>query len=331
MRERIAVSFLLALLLLAAPAGLRGALVEAKPGLSTKTDEELARLLEKAAREREAAPPAKGIDYSGIDRTIGKEPAYTAQPLYCLFLLDREGKFRVWAVFDKSSPGAKHYDVLYLDRNGNGDLTEEGERLAGSRPSSGVLRQVGNGMSIRVPGSLPVPGASPMEHGGMEFHTASPDSADLRFSGTIIWNQKKRPHQVNFRFGPCHGKTPEEAPVIHPDPEGFLAFGLGGSVSPLPVLSREKGTEMDFMIVNPGLAGAAGKNPRPFPGGLLGQPVLRPLRGNGSHRGHRHCQGRERPGDEENQPGQIQVLRLRLPGPGPGPRKRRPRQGDPPP
>ena len=62
------------------------------------------------------------VDLSQIDRTVGKEPAYRAQsPKYCLLLFGPEAKTRVWLVHDG--------DRLYVDRNGNGDLTEEGEAV----------------------------------------------------------------------------------------------------------------------------------------------------------------------------------------------------------
>src|SRR5262245_1677284 len=66
---------------------------------------------------------APAIDYAKIDRKIGKEPAYrTGRPLYALLLFGREAKLRAWAVLDGK--------VLYLDRNGDGDLTGKDERFA---------------------------------------------------------------------------------------------------------------------------------------------------------------------------------------------------------
>jgi hypothetical protein len=64
-----------------------------------------------------------------IDRSIGKEPAYrTKAPKYGLLVFGPEAKDRVWLVLDGS--------VLYVDRNGNGDLTEAGEKVAAEkRPS----------------------------------------------------------------------------------------------------------------------------------------------------------------------------------------------------
>jgi hypothetical protein len=61
------------------------------------------------------------VDLSKIDRTIAKEPAYrTATQRYCLLIFGPEAKTRVWLVMDG--------DDLYVDRNGNGDLTEPGEK-----------------------------------------------------------------------------------------------------------------------------------------------------------------------------------------------------------
>jgi hypothetical protein len=67
------------------------------------------------------AVTAWGADLTKIDRTIAKEPAYRSKPKYCLLVFGPEAKTRVWLVLDG--------DTLYVDRNGNGDLTEERERL----------------------------------------------------------------------------------------------------------------------------------------------------------------------------------------------------------
>jgi hypothetical protein len=60
------------------------------------------------------------IDLSKIDRTI-KEPAYHSRPQYCLLLFGREAQTRIWLVLDG--------DILYVDKNANGDLTEPGKRF----------------------------------------------------------------------------------------------------------------------------------------------------------------------------------------------------------
>jgi hypothetical protein len=55
------------------------------------------------------------------DRKIGKEPGYAKTPKYCLVVFGMEAKYRVWLIIDG--------DTLYVDLNGNGDLTEKGERF----------------------------------------------------------------------------------------------------------------------------------------------------------------------------------------------------------
>jgi RNA polymerase sigma factor (sigma-70 family) len=61
-------------------------------------------------------------DLTKIDRTIVKEPTYRNQPYYALLAFGPEAKKRVWLVVDG--------ETLYVDRNGNGDLTEANERVA---------------------------------------------------------------------------------------------------------------------------------------------------------------------------------------------------------
>jgi RNA polymerase sigma factor (sigma-70 family) len=73
------------------------------------------------ARSQEAAGPPDPLvpEYlTGIDRTIKKEPKYTGAPLYLLLAFGPEAKERVWVVLDGAA--------LYVDRNGNGDLTDDG-------------------------------------------------------------------------------------------------------------------------------------------------------------------------------------------------------------
>jgi hypothetical protein len=62
-------------------------------------------------------------DLASIERKIAKEPAYkSGAPRYALMVLGEKMIKRVWLVIDG--------DVLYADLNGNGDLTEEGEKIA---------------------------------------------------------------------------------------------------------------------------------------------------------------------------------------------------------
>jgi hypothetical protein len=60
-------------------------------------------------------------DLSKIDRSIAKEPAYESKPKYCLVVFGLGAKTRVWLVVDGN--------VLYADRNSDGDLTGKDERF----------------------------------------------------------------------------------------------------------------------------------------------------------------------------------------------------------
>src|SRR5437667_169189 len=80
-----------------------------------------------------AFPCPVRADLGTIDRTIKKEPVYQSrEPRYGLLVLGPKAETRLWLVFDSVPdplrPG-KARDYLYVDRNGNGDLTEAGERV----------------------------------------------------------------------------------------------------------------------------------------------------------------------------------------------------------
>src|SRR5262245_39881199 len=72
---------------------------------------------------------AAAADLTKVDRSIAKEPVYkTKAPRYALLVFGPEAKDRVWLIKDG--------DTLYVDRNGNGDLTEAGEKIAAEKGGS---------------------------------------------------------------------------------------------------------------------------------------------------------------------------------------------------
>jgi hypothetical protein len=75
-------------------------------------------LLQVSISYSDDAPP----NLSKIDRKIGHEPHYQNTPHYALLVFGPKAEHRSWLVIDGDS-------VAYLDRNGNGDLTEPGERI----------------------------------------------------------------------------------------------------------------------------------------------------------------------------------------------------------
>lgn len=72
-----------------------------------------------------AVPTVPAADLAGIERAIAKEPKYQGKPKYCLLVFGAEAKVRVWLVLDGNT--------LYVDRNGNGDLTQADKRFTASR------------------------------------------------------------------------------------------------------------------------------------------------------------------------------------------------------
>lgn len=67
--------------------------------------------------------PSLAMDLSKIDRSLRKEPAYHSKtPKYGLLVFGPEARTRIWLVLDGNR--------LFVDRNGNGDLTDDGEPVA---------------------------------------------------------------------------------------------------------------------------------------------------------------------------------------------------------
>jgi hypothetical protein len=66
-----------------------------------------------------------------------KEPKYQSEPRYALLVFGPKRDQRVWMVLDGKT--------LYVDRKGNGDLTEPGKRLEPNNPKDGSNRFSGSG------------------------------------------------------------------------------------------------------------------------------------------------------------------------------------------
>ncbi|HZV07108.1 MAG TPA: hypothetical protein VE999_18650 [Gemmataceae bacterium] len=65
------------------------------------------------------------VDLKILERKIVKEPVYRTKPKYCLLVFGPEAKTHIWLVQDG--------DTLYVDRNGNGDLTEADEKVTADK------------------------------------------------------------------------------------------------------------------------------------------------------------------------------------------------------
>ncbi len=210
------------------------------------------------AQEPPAAPaPApdplryQEIDYATLDRRIAREPVYIAEPRYALFVLDLAGRFRCWAVADKSAPDAAHYDVLYFDRDGDGDLTEPGERITGQYDAARAA--AGLGLTLGI-GDVKVPGTE-LVHTKFRLST-TPKAGRCGFWFQLRWNGEQ---EMSGGYGPVGIDTTTwqpsaaTAPVFRPCPHGPLSFGAWGSKT----LELRAGQPFHLNVI----AGNAGSGP----------------------------------------------------------------------
>jgi hypothetical protein len=213
------------------------------------------------------AAPAVAADLATIDRSIKKEPIYaTKSPQYCLLVFGPETRDRVWLVHDG--------DVLYVDRNGNGDLTEAGERVGveegGSKEqgfsfAAGDLTAGGKthkGLAVTfIPLKLfagnpsltsvaAIRDALKADPGAVAVRV-SVDVESARFKGAGIGG---RVMQLAGYFDPAGVLTfaakPADAPVVHFD--GPLQVNFYGEV---PSLRLARDNDLVLVIGSPGKGG----------------------------------------------------------------------------
>jgi hypothetical protein len=171
------------------------------------------------------------VDLAKIDRSLRKEPTYQSkQPRYCLMVFGPEAKTRVWVVLDG--------DVLYLDRNGNGDLTDPGERITSEevyrnhpeRPDVEVMRRfelnrlkAGGGPLLPCSPEVEwfqvvqlVPRADWHDQAWVKLQQEQPDDF-------VVNTKTGRAQRAKFRFA----SSPQEAPILLFD--GPRRFALSGT------------------------------------------------------------------------------------------------------
>lgn len=171
-------------------------------------------------------PGYVAVDYTKVERKLGKEPKYVGEPRYALFVFDLAGKHRVWMVADKSAADARYHDVLYVDLDGDGDLTEQGERFTGKLDASKAA--AGMAMTIRV-GDVRVPGTD-LVHTKFLVST-SPKEGRSGFWFRMSWAGK---HEMSGGYGAVGidtttwGSSAANAPIFRPCPVGPLSFATWG-------------------------------------------------------------------------------------------------------
>jgi hypothetical protein len=87
-----------------------------------------------------SADLARAVDLSQIERSIAKEPAYRNEPHYGLLVFGPQAAQRSWLVMDGN-------EILYFDRNRNGDLTDPEDRIELDAEATKKIRISGEGYS----------------------------------------------------------------------------------------------------------------------------------------------------------------------------------------
>lgn len=147
--------------------------------------------------------PTLAADLTKIDRTIRKEPDYQSKaPRYGLLVFGPNADKGVWLVLDG--------DVLHVDANGNGDITESGEQLkvkAGNQDPAdfGEMDILNNGETketLRF--SL---------FNWFEYKKGNVDRAEPSF--TVSWNGRWYGGWGDGDSPLIFSHRPEDAPILH--------------------------------------------------------------------------------------------------------------------
>ena len=200
------------------------------------------------AKIENTEPPYVELDYDKVERRIAKEPAYTAEPRYALFVFGPAGKTRVWTVLDKSAKDAPHYDVLYVDLDADGDITEDGERF--ETQYSERMARAGMAITFTIP-KLKVPGTDWVHE---RFRISTVRKAGRKG----IFFQIKWRGEVALSGGygdigsdvTIWSATAAKAPILRPNPRGPLSFATWGSKA--LVFRPGKATHLNVIAGNRG-------------------------------------------------------------------------------
>jgi hypothetical protein len=203
---------------------------------------------------------AWAADLTKIERTIAKEPVYeTKTPKYCLLVFGPEAKMRVWLVLDGN--------VLYVDRNGDGDLTGKAERVkafnAKQRRFDGVDLSLGGGkvhysiyrMWVKDDGRVDIR----VKRKAARADRAAPRQDTLTETAGLT----DRLSRDWMNCDPIEfADRPQDAPVVHMDgpmtlkPMDNNQVFVRGTSCLFPVMARTpglgKGTFTHFLLFRPG-------------------------------------------------------------------------------
>ena len=144
------------------------------------------------AEDRPVADPPT-VDLTKIDRTIAKEPKYANVPRYALLAFGTRADLKVWLVVDG--------DKLYVDRDGDGDLTDPDEAISNSGQYSPTF----------VVDSL-------KSRSGAEYSNLRVTKYQSDFNLTVnVVGKGVQTLRPNAGRRPDFAATAKEAPIVHLD------------------------------------------------------------------------------------------------------------------
>jgi hypothetical protein len=197
----------------------------------------------------------RAVDLTKIDRSLRKEPTYESkQPQYCLLVFGLEAKTRVWVVLDG--------DVLYVDRNGNGDLTDPGERIAAQEVYRNLKERPDVELMRRFELACWKAGEEPILTCGPEvqwlYILQLVPRADWHDEPLVTYQQEK-PCEVAVTTKTGRGQrgilrfatSPQEAPILHFDgPRRFAPSDKSGPHHFRPGESSDLAVELHTQGLN---------------------------------------------------------------------------------
>jgi hypothetical protein len=172
--------------------------------------------------------PAAVPDLGAVKCGIVKEPAYRGAPRYCLLVFGKDTPTRIWLVQDG--------DTLYVDRNGNGDLTEAGKKVTATEGRYFAIDRL-----LERDGTV---------HSTLRLTNFPGGTFNIHLGG-----QEERAQYVGIAKmdRPSWGDRPENAPVIHFN--GPLTLERYGPVLTLPRMVGESDSrryKLQLMLGTPG-------------------------------------------------------------------------------
>jgi hypothetical protein len=173
-------------------------------------------------------------DLSKVDRHI-VVPTGLEKPGYCLLVFGPQAKSRVWIVVDG--------ETVYVDRNGNGDLSEVGKAFPPSERPENTLMAGYHSWTYSL-GDLVLGGESE-KHTGLTLVRYQDGDGPIE-SVLSVWVDGIRLQYAGW--GPLFTASPSTAPIVH----------FGGAVVAKPLRGtilriNEKPQELHFCLGTPGL------------------------------------------------------------------------------